>query len=132
MISFIPVLSIMGIIFLLSHTPGDQLPSSLDGLDKISHIIAYTVLGLAALFGVRKNFNAKPLQTSLIVVLFCLCYGISDEFHQSFIPLRYPSMLDIVADVTGGILAVSGWYVWTHHRAVGQQKISANTDEKKL
>ncbi|MDA3969812.1 MAG: hypothetical protein PF442_00510 [Desulfobulbaceae bacterium] len=58
MISFLPVLSIMGTIFLLSHTPGDQLPSSLAGLDKISHIIAYTVLGLTGLFGARKNFRA--------------------------------------------------------------------------
>lgn len=113
MIAFVPVLSVMATIFLLSHTPGEQLPHSVEGWDKILHTIAYTGLGLAALFALRRNFIRRPRLTSLLVVLFCLCYGISDEFHQSFIPGRSPSLADIAADVTGGLLAVFCWHGWT-------------------
>jgi VanZ family protein len=47
----------------------------------------------------------------LLVVLFCLLYGISDEFHQSFIPDRMPSILDLIADTAGAAVVVLIWYV---------------------
>lgn len=111
--SFIPVVIIMAIIFGLSHTPGDQLPQSTNGFDKLFHTIAYAALGLSALFAVRKKFQQAPGVTSLMVILFCLAYGISDELHQSFIPNRSPSVHDILADITGGMLAVLTWTMWS-------------------
>lgn len=112
MISFIPVLTVMGTIFLLSHTTGAALPIDLHGFDKLLHIIAYTALGLSALFAVRERYRKNPYIISLAIILFCLVYGISDEFHQSFIPGRTPSFLDLVADLTGGVVAVTAWGVW--------------------
>ena len=112
MISFLPVFSTMGIIFVLSHMQGNQLPVGINGLDKFFHIIAYTTLGLTALFAVRTRWQQKPAITSLRVILFCLIYGISDEFHQSFIPGRMVSGFDLLADITGGIIAVLSWFIW--------------------
>ena len=108
----LPLILIMGTIFFLSHRPGDSfnLPDITD-LDKLLHCIAYGVLAATALFALEPHFRrSRPWASSLLVVGFCLLYGISDEFHQSFVPGRMPSIWDIVADVTGALLCVSLWY----------------------
>lgn len=44
------------------------------------------------------------------VVLFCLLYGVSDEWHQSFVAGRDASVFDWLADTAGAILLVSLLY----------------------
>jgi len=109
---FIPLIAVMGIIFFLSNQPGDSLDlPDVPDLDKGLHCIVYGVLALSALFAVPEyKYNANPYRISLLVVLFCLLYGISDEFHQSFIPGRFPSVLDLVADTIGAVVVVWIWY----------------------
>ena len=43
----------------------------------------------------------------MATVLFCLCYGLSDEFHQRFVPGRFSGVDDLVFDTLGGLLAVA-------------------------
>jgi VanZ family protein len=45
------------------------------------------------------------------VIIFCLLYGVSDEFHQSFIANRSPDPLDLIADVFGAALVSGGWFI---------------------
>jgi len=104
---------IMGMIFFLSHQPYDfpQLPQ-LTGADKFAHIIAYGFLAAGFLYGVqpfagKRNYGA----IAVIVVLFCILYGITDEFHQSFIPGRFVSVWDVAADGLGGLLVAGYWYL---------------------
>ena len=101
----------MGIIFLLSHQPGDftRLPP-LIGLDKLLHVIAYGCLAGAFLYGMQPHtHDSNRSVTATVVVIFCIIYGISDEFHQSFIPGRYDSFWDVLADGIGALLVVSWW-----------------------
>lgn len=109
---FIPLIAVMGIIFFLSNQPGDSLDlPDIPDLDKGLHCIVYGVLALSALFAVPEyKYQANPFWVSLLVVLFCLLYGISDEFHQSFIPGRFPSVLDLVADTIGAVVVVLVWF----------------------
>ena len=44
------------------------------------------------------------------VFLFCLFYGISDEFHQSFVIGRVSDWKDVLADTIGGSLG-AGLYL---------------------
>jgi VanZ family protein len=37
-------------------------------------------------------------------------YGLSDEWHQSFVPARYAEAGDVLADLLGGLLG-SGFYL---------------------
>jgi len=39
-------------------------------------------------------------------------YGISDEIHQSFVPERDGSLLDVVADVLGAVCGVYVYHRW--------------------
>src|SRR5262249_42061668 len=69
--------------------------------DKVEHIIEYSAAGFlaAAVFAGR-----RPLWTWAAGVIFCILWGTSDEFHQSFVPGRDCSVFDLAADVTGGAL----------------------------
>ena len=104
----LPLVAMMTILFILSHQPGDTLPlPAVVNLDKLLHLLAYTVLGLAFLFALPPDWRARrPRAAAVATVLFCLAYGLSDEFHQQFVPGRFPGADDLVADTFGGLCAV--------------------------
>ncbi len=112
MLRIIPMITVMGIIFFLSSQPGDSLDlPDVPDLDKVLHAIAYGVLSLSVLFAVPdREYQKHPGRVSLLVVLFCILYGISDEFHQSFVPDRMPSVLDVTADTIGAVIAAFVWF----------------------
>jgi len=37
-------------------------------------------------------------------ILIAVLYGVSDEFHQSFVPARDASVMDLVSDTVGAFL----------------------------
>jgi VanZ family protein len=109
---FVPMILVMGTIFFLSHQPGDTLLlPDVPNIDKVLHALIYGLLAATTLFAVQ---GEAPLKRSrligILVIFFCLFYGISDEWHQSFIPGRMPSIWDIAADTTGAALMVFLWF----------------------
>ncbi len=105
------MVSVMGMIFFLSHQPGDfaYLPP-IAGLDKVLHVFAYSILAGSFLYGLQpfsRSFN--HLIIGAMAVIFCIVYGIGDEYHQSFIPGRFASFWDVMADGLGGLLAAGIW-----------------------
>ena len=108
----VPMIFIMGTIFFLSHKSGDEieLPSFAHS-DLVAHTLIYGILGGAILYAWSDRRKvASPLKVAVYTVLACLLYGISDEFHQSFIPGRYVSGMDVVADTLGAVLACIIWW----------------------
>ncbi len=106
----LPLLAVMTGIFLLSHQTGDdlQLPL-LPGLDKLGHAFIYALLAVVALFAIAP-YQARPAtRAAAAVLLFCLFYGLSDEYHQSFISGRSASGWDLVADGVGAAAVVFLW-----------------------
>lgn len=104
----IPAIAVMAGIFTLSALPGeDPLLKALHLNDKIKHVIAYFVLGISfCLWASPKNWFAKPLFLGALVVVLGTCFGILDEFHQSFVPGRSGNDLyDIAADFIGSLAA---------------------------
>lgn len=81
----------MGLIFVLSAQPGSAV-----GLpppwDKLAHTLEYALLG----FLLSRAFS-NPGAAFVIASL----YGVSDEFHQSFVPGREASIGDWLADSLG-------------------------------
>ena len=97
----------MGTIFFLSHQSGDTLDlPSFPGADKLAHMIAYGALACSVIWSFGKKGLDKPGRTVVLTLLFCVLYGISDEYHQSFAPQRFVSVFDLFAD-TAGALCVS-------------------------
>lgn len=61
-------------------------------------MLAYLYLGTLGGNGTRRE--------RLLAWGLALLYGITDEIHQSFVPGRHPSAVDIVVDGIGAALAV--------------------------
>jgi len=113
---------VMGTIFFLSHQSGDSLSLPFfPGADKLAHMSAYGVLALSVLWFFGKEGLENPGRTTFLTVLFCLLYGMGDEFHQSFIPLRSVSIFDLLAD-TAGACCVS--LIWVMNLGVQQKMVS--------
>lgn len=95
-------------LFWLSSRPGNALPPLLPGLDKLAHFTAYALMGLlAARAGVGLGRSRRAAW--LLAVAFCSLYGVSDELHQSFVPLRSVDAWDWVADTLGAASGAGAW-----------------------
>ncbi len=105
-----PAILQMAIIFAASSLsdPG-PLPGGVS--DKGGHLIGYVILSvllLRALSGGR--IAGVTWRTALLAILGSTLYGLSDEFHQSFVPGRSPDAFDVMADAAGGCIgAALGW-----------------------
>lgn len=96
----------MTIIYYSSSIPGeDMLKIDIPNVDKLFHFIEYFILG-ALLIRAFVNSSDKPNFKSifLLSILIAFVYGILDEFHQCFIPGRYPEIFDIFSDIIGSFL----------------------------
>lgn len=106
---WVPALVLMAIIFAFSSRAGDDLPD-FGGWDffvkKGAHAIGY---GLLALSYLRALGGRKYLLAWLLAVL----YSATDEFHQSFVPGRSASIIDVlVFDNIGAALALFLHAAW--------------------
>ena len=111
----VPMVVVMGTIFFLSHKAGDEidLPAFAHS-DLVAHMIAYATLGATVVYAWGAVFKRRnPLKVVIYSVLFCLLYGISDEFHQSFVPGRYVSGMDVLADTVGALLVCTTWLLYS-------------------
>jgi VanZ family protein len=111
LLRWLPSALMMAVIFGFSSTPATKLPSfgSLDFMvKKGGHMLGYGLLALAYWYGLR--FQKRLWWLAL---LFTILYAISDEFHQSFVPGRHPSWVDVLGfDGGGAVVALSlgiGW-----------------------
>jgi VanZ family protein len=102
----LPMILVMGGIFFLSGIPGDRLMlPDIANIDKIAHIVAYGILAITVFYAFGPWFRPmNPRWLTLTVILVCILYGISDEYHQSFIPNRTPSFFDLLADGFGALI----------------------------
>jgi VanZ family protein len=105
-LSLLLALGWMAGIFYLSHQPTLDLPALFDNQDKVMHFGAYGLLG-ALLLGAMRLTGAGGYSTRQLALatLIASLYGITDEFHQSFVPGRTPDVLDWLADTSGALLA---------------------------
>lgn len=92
------------VIFVVSGSPNPFpfVPKGLLTQDKLIHAAVYALLALLvrlALAGTR--LAAGP--ALLLAFGLASAYGVSDEFHQSFVPNRDASAGDLVADAVGAL-----------------------------
>jgi VanZ family protein len=92
-------------IFWLSHQPSLPMPMLFEFQDKLHHFTAYFLMGVLAWRNFR-HFIKLPFSLTVVSVVFCSLYGISDEWHQSFVVGREADVWDWVADTLGASAAL--------------------------
>lgn len=99
---WLPVLVWAGLIFGLSSVP--DLGTGLGGWDlvlrKFAHAAEYAMLGALLARATGRVGLAFALGT---------LYAVSDEIHQSFVPGRMGSSLDVAIDAVGVAIGVTLW-----------------------
>ncbi|MGB5474194.1 MAG: VanZ family protein [Gammaproteobacteria bacterium] len=92
------------LIYYLSDQPGIDLPSLFPQQDKFLHLVAYGMLGFFAMGSCMAGRCRRRAAHYWVVVSLVGLYGVLDEIHQYFVPGRHSDVLDVLADVSGGML----------------------------
>ena len=97
-------------IYAISSIPSAELPNFgwVDLLiKKGGHALGYALLAVGYLNGLieadQGRINLRLLFSAWVMAVF---YSATDEFHQSFVPGRHPSVFDVVIDASGAALAL--------------------------
>jgi VanZ family protein len=93
--------------------------------DWISHPIEYGV-GAAtlcrALDGDRRR--ALTVSTALTATLLTTAYGVTDEYHQSFVPGRTSDPMDVAKDLAGSAAASFLYRRWSMEATAARRRPS--------
>jgi VanZ family protein len=75
------------------------------GVKKLAHFTVYALLYLFLFRAFHLSRRKERLSTPALLVsaVIAVLYAISDEIHQSFVPLRTAAVRDVIID-TAGIL----------------------------
>jgi VanZ family protein len=103
---WLPVALLCAAIFFQSaYPPPKQIPPW-PHIDKLLHLCVYGLLGVLicrALSTIGPLYAGK-WQLLMCAVVLTTLYGLSDEWHQSFVPGRYASAADLLADFVGALI----------------------------
>jgi len=92
--SWLPLLVYAGLIFYLSSLPNPPQPFTSSSADKVLHIVEYAILGILVI-NILKQYYPEQRKKRLQIFAGFLStpYGMSDEFHQYFVPFKDKAVL---------------------------------------
>ncbi|MEW6380791.1 MAG: VanZ family protein [bacterium] len=109
----------MSLIFFLSSQsrlpiPAPRIPYG----DKLCHCLEFAVLGYLLMRAlIHGGYSRIPQNASLLLaIVIAVLFGLTDEIHQVFVPLRQSDMFDLLADGLGATLGAWGallinWFI---------------------
>ena len=105
-IFWLPVIVYGGFIFAVSSVPGKEIPGLFAYQDIVFHFFEYAVFALLIARALKGCYPHKNRANRLLlVVILAMAYALFDEFHQSFVPGRTASLIDVAVDATGSFFA---------------------------
>lgn len=113
---WLPAVCYAAFIFHLSSQSDISLPK-FPFIDKIGHFILYSGFGFFFARALAPFQHQRHLKKIIVWgFLGSLLYGLSDEFHQSFVPHRSPEFGDLMMDGLGGSMGGVLLYIETYVR----------------
>jgi VanZ family protein len=105
----------MAMVFVFSSF--SRLPTPPAGLSFYElHVMTYAGLGALAARATARGLRDVSWRAVLGAILISTLYGVSDEYHQMFVPGRTFDVLDMVADAIGSIAGASAVGAWSRIR----------------
>ena len=84
---------------------------------KSGHVMEYFILGLLLFRAFRGGSTGSwNWRWSFFAVMLVALWAAGDEFHQSFVSTRTASVVDVVLDTAGGVLAQFAIIFWHRYR----------------
>lgn len=100
----------MAVIFYASSLPGHEAARLVRPLglpDYVLHGIAFAGLAAVWYFALLRGFKAGERKARWLSLGIAALYGLSDEYHQSFVAGRDASVTDLAADIVGAGAAIA-------------------------
>ena len=106
-----PVVVYMATIFYLSSLQQPPLPPGVG--DKPAHAFGYMGFGFVIARALAGGLPPRiTLRQALIGLALASFYGITDEFHQRFVPGRTADVADWYSDTAGSAIALFACWAW--------------------
>lgn len=81
---------------------------------KLAHLTEYGIFGMLLYHSfLNSNHTEWRARTAAWAVLAAGLYSLTDEFHQTMVPGRGPSLTDCGIDTTAAALAMLFIFIWT-------------------
>jgi len=76
---------------------------------KIAHVSEYAILAMLFWRALQRGraWRAKMSILFIEVSFICVAFAASDEFHQSFVPTRTASPIDVMIDIFGALIGLT-------------------------
>ncbi|MDA2938077.1 VanZ family protein [Acidobacteria bacterium AH-259-A15] len=107
---WVPAFAYAALIFFLSHQsdpPGGEYSP-----DYVTHFLEYGFFALTLVWGATSGFPKHlTLRGAIFAWTVAALYALSDEFHQSFVPNRDASLIDVTVDVAGAMACLGVIYL---------------------
>jgi VanZ family protein len=102
----LPLLLYLALIFYMSSGPVSS-PFLKRFSDYILHMTEYCGLYLLMFRALHEGWHPRPRRGGYwLAMILTVLYGISDELHQSFVPTRDCSVLDVLSDSVGAVVGI--------------------------
>jgi VanZ family protein len=109
---WLPVIAYMAMLFGFSSLSTLPTPPAEFSFYDV-HIVAYAGLGALTARATGKGLRDVSWRAVLGAILISSLYGVSDEYHQQFVPGRSFDLLDMVADAIGSVVGASAVGAWS-------------------
>jgi len=105
---WLPVLLYVGLIFCFSSIHGTAVPDFFPNVDKLEHLLEYSLFGLLAGRAIRFTMGPAKhrLAAALATIGFGAIVGALDELYQAGVPGRNSDPRDWMMDVAAVSIAV--------------------------
>jgi VanZ family protein len=86
----------------------ETIQSILFTVRKCAHVTEYAILALLLWRALRSGSTLRAKMSMLVaaVLLGCAVFAACDEFHQSFVKSRNPSVRDVLLDIVGALIGL--------------------------
>lgn len=129
----LPPFAYVALVFYLSSLPSWKIKAVSSIPDYLLHFAEYMVLAwLSIRFAKNIGKGTVNGKTYTITIIILALFAMSDEWHQSFVPGRFASVLDFSADLAGILAGVGIYLLFLRYKMNGRQsaRFSRSVDKK--
>ena len=77
------------------------------------HMAAYAGLAALTTRAAAQGLHRVSFTTALVAIAISSFYGVTDEYHQVFVPGRTFDVLDMAADAFGSVVGAGAMWAWS-------------------